>query len=125
MKIDRIFIIGMTTLVVAGLVTAFYTLGTPAHQRALALDERRVDDLRAMNSIIQRRYDGSALPSRLPNDIEQTDPSTSQAYAYVRLGKQDYKLCANFALAASDDAWSHGAGRTCFQRRLRVYSQAN
>ena len=111
-----------TIAVLAGLVLAFMVLGSPAHQRDLAFDRRRVDLLQSMSNEIRSRYFGT-LPTALPDALIRHDPQTRARFIYRRLGPKAYELCATFALPHDDgspyDAWKHAAGLQCFRATLR------
>jgi hypothetical protein len=123
---DRTFLASATAAVVAALAFGFLDIGAPSHARAVANDERRVDDLRAIaNRIHGMRSDASprssfALPRSL-SDITslppQLDPATRRPYAYRPLGAISYELCAAFQ---TDDhspkafPFGHPAARHCF-----------
>jgi hypothetical protein len=98
----------------------------------LALDTKRVVDLRALSYRVDQAYDesGQRLPAVAP-DGEIRDPVTAKPYEYRRLGARHYELCAIFDLASekadrgfepSDYDWSHRKGRTCY--RLGTNSNA-
>jgi hypothetical protein len=120
--IGRIAALAACTIVAIGIVLAFGVIGTPAHQRLIALDQRRVDDLDGIYQTIIA--EGTHLaPARL-TDIQDElsdrtqihDPSTGALYEYHRRDARDYQICATFALPSdpSDSGnWKHPAGRSC------------
>ena len=119
MKVERVFFLGVCIFVVAGIVAAFLTIGPPSRARTLALDNRRLDDIRVISSTLKVRYGEATakLPESLPDDLP------SAAVAYRRTDARHYRLCATFAAAdelepSRDDlepyTWHHGAGRTCY-----------
>jgi hypothetical protein len=108
----------------------------PRTQRLRRLDERRIADLRMLQQrivVYRERHD------RLPDDFDELssepglgrlplDPETGAAYGYERRDADSYRLCATFRFETRDDdphglpqelRWGHGAGRFCFDRRLR------
>jgi hypothetical protein len=114
-------------VVVAGAIVAgLLVMGSPAEQRQLQLDVRRVGDLRMLAAVVTGRWsqtqqlpattaelvDGRSL-SRLP-----ADPSTGASYDYRVTGARRFELCATFARASPaqerSDFWAHDAGRRCF-----------
>ena len=127
---NREWIFGIATgaVVLIGVILAFMVTGSPGHQRALALDERRLDDIERIASAMVPRYYKTSLPRTLPSDIAEHDPETKQPYEYLRLSDKNYQLCAHLDVAsptrnAEDDIagysyrhWRnhHGAGRVCF-----------
>jgi Domain of unknown function (DUF5671) len=117
-----------TALALAGAATAFFfglaVTGTPATQRQLEADNRRVQDLRALAGTL------GALPS-LPASladatrdrpgVQVKDPETGSLYGYSVKSAKQFELCATFT--AADDPgsrpsgggfWSHPRGRACF-----------
>jgi hypothetical protein len=105
-------------LAVAALVGGFVAIGTPAHQRRIALDEVTISDLLIIADT-QRRAAGepvSAKPPPVASDGRTVDPAS---YAYRRLTARTFELCAVFlepsAPDSPDRALRHTAGRTCFR----------
>jgi hypothetical protein len=120
MKLDRIFIAVASLLVIAGIAIAFRAIGPPSHGREIAIDEKRLDDIRDIASRLRTRYnDTGDLPARLPSNFIR-DPVTNQPYEYHRIDRNHFTLCAVFAVPSEPDNsggtafWTHGAGRTCF-----------
>ncbi len=125
----------MALVVAAGL----WVLGTPAHQRALRLDARRVQDLRQVSTYIGMYWQQhKALPPALGdldgNASTLRDPLTQAPYGYAVTGTTGYRLCATFQQATPSDEdqrtawihpggvdahWRHPAGRHCFDRSVK------
>lgn len=124
----------------AAIVYGIFLMGSPAKHRALQMDEKRVSDLQqisyAMDSYWRRE---GKLPQSLQDlkgiqDIylqSIADPVTGNIYEYVTQSQQSYILCAVFETDTFKegilyvqkpfaDPWEHGAGRTCFEREVRV-----
>jgi uncharacterized protein DUF5671 len=115
-------------LAVAGAGTALcfglMTTGTPAVQRHLEADTRRVQDLRSIATTLNARKE---LPrsledvrSKWPN-LRVTDPETRQRYEYTVKNDKEYELCATFAATGDQSTppfpgefWAHSKGRACF-----------
>jgi hypothetical protein len=109
------------TLAVAAASIAFCfgmaSAGTPAVQRRLEADNRRVQDLRSIANSLSAM---PSLPQSLP-DVHIADPETGRPYEYTVKTAKQYELCATFA-AASDIGsrqnashfWSHPKSRACF-----------
>ena len=124
MNAERIAGIAVFAVVVVAITIGFTTIGPPQHMRLVELDQRRVYDLRDIESRLhlesnQRPSDPeSALPQR-PVDNWPRDPLTGKPYEYHRESAARYQVCATFALASEADAddspWRHGAGRTCYR----------
>jgi hypothetical protein len=117
-----------TTLALAGAATAFFfglaVTGTPAQQRLLEADNRRVQDLRVLAGTLGAM---PSLPASLADAAAQRpslrvkDPETGVPYEYTLKSAKQYELCAAFT--APDDLrgrqsgsefWSHPKGRACF-----------
>jgi hypothetical protein len=107
-------------LVAAGLWIGFAAIGPPSHGREIALDERRIDDLKDISSRLRTRYrDLGSFPATLPSNWA-TDPVTKLPYEYTRADQLHFALCAVFyAPSDTEDSrgtsfWSHGAGKKCY-----------
>lgn len=141
--VSRAFGWGSEIIVVLSIVGGFFLVGSPFHQRQVRLDERRVSDLQILQSeIINFWTQKGKIPSALENlrnDISgfapPVDPVTGSPYEYARKGTLTFELCAVFAAESIIDQgekypvprfagdvyqqnWSHGAGRTCFERTI-------
>jgi len=129
-NLNRLFVFGAIAVVIAGLALAFGFLGTPAHQRQVSMDKRRINDLIDITNSLHNRYQDGALPRYLPESITARDPASRQTYEYRRVDATHYVLCAAFdtndhfesgdestgpAVAWPRYAWQHGRGRTCYQ----------
>lgn len=126
MSPHRIAAFAAVAVVGAAIAVGLYLSGSPAEQRLLRLDERRVADLRSLSNALGHHV---AETGRLPETLDAlvdgrrltrlpTDPATDEPYAYVVTGSYAFELCADFSRESSasmqGDFWSHGAGRTCF-----------
>jgi hypothetical protein len=109
---------GATTAVVLGLSVT----GTPAVQRRIESDNRRVQDLRALAGALRS---SAELPDVLADfsatrpGLRVTDPETQRPYGYRRISENRYELCATFAATSETRSyetgfWSHPGGRACF-----------
>lgn len=119
--------IGVAVVVVAATVIAsFLVLGSPAEQRLLRLDERRVEDLNGLRAHVNAYWRANA---RLPSSLDDAgqgaelyrDPASGEEYGYRVIGERAYELCADFDrpfMPESADLamrfWPHPAGRHCF-----------
>ena len=126
MNLNRIFGFGAVAIVIGGLALAFTYLGTPAHQRDVSIDARRLDDLESVALALHNRYESGGLPGRVPATLGAMDPVTKQPYDFHRVDTRHYVLCASFATyqkepGDSRDAispiaeWPHNVGRTCYE----------
>lgn len=134
----RWLLIIAVVVVVATLAAAIVVMGLPSTQREEMLDQRRVRDLEAIVAAVNdhaRRH--GSLPADLPTLAAQpgwqlaiTDPVDGAPYEYRITDERAFALCAVFstdtALRRSDqgrsieEKWRHGAGRQCFDRKLKA-----
>lgn len=132
----------VSVVVAVVVIVGFFIVGSPLTQRIRRFDERRVNDLQAIQwEVVNYWQMKAALPATLGalrNDIRgfvpPQDPETNAAYEYSAEGPLSFSLCATFAMANGDgadgitrpipakgiegDNWAHGAGRTCFTRTI-------
>lgn len=106
--------------VLLGLVAGFSMLGSPDRQRLIQADARRVEDLQAIQRVLQARSATAPLPQSLSEPpLRRTDPITRQPYEFIRLDDHRYRLCATFSFesegVARDPVWYHPAGRHCYE----------
>ncbi|MEL6854964.1 MAG: hypothetical protein AAFO83_07615 [Cyanobacteria bacterium J06607_13] len=119
--------------VVAGVVAAFWLLGSPGNQRLIAMDRERLRNLQDIAFELETQVRGTntgelaSLPEALPSTVSgaetKQDPLTDEPYEYIRLSDTTYQLCAIFATASENDPlrrsvserWQHSAGRHCFE----------
>jgi len=121
----------LTGAVVAAVVAGVLMLPPPADERARRLDERRVQDLRAVAGAVDLYWTRHArLPpalddlSREPGlDARSSDPDTGVRYEYRALEGGTYEVCATFERDSEEPGaerfWAHRAGRQCFRREAR------
>lgn len=119
-------------LVLAVIVTALVSIGSPAKQRKLNQDSQRIYDLVNISyEINDYYYKEEKLPTVL-NDLLKNndyympklkDPVTDKNYEYIVVDSENYKLCAEFALPSMNsertDIWHHNSGRECFERTVK------
>jgi hypothetical protein len=133
------FGIAATAAVVVSFCIGLGVAGTPAEQRHMEADARRVQDLQSIANAIklwhQRAKIGTSSPT-LPlslsdlagkgvnpsqvNPSQIVDPESKIPYEYRATSNTAYELCASFAAAEEANRvrttqfWHHGKGRTCF-----------
>ena len=133
---SRHIVIGsVIAVVIAAVVGGLLLLGSPAEERLLRLDIRRVNDLKLISRGIDAYWtQNKRLPVSLDELLQQPlpklnlsdksfrDPTTEQVYEYHTVGENTYELCATFqrdsareSQEQNRDFWSHGAGRQCFE----------
>ena len=135
------WILGVAAVVVAiaTIAAAISVMGTPGEQRAARFDDRRVDDLEALDLAIRMHAEkNGALPRDLATLARQPgrqlplqDPETGTPYEYRATGKDAYRLCAVFTTDTAEarsaplrGEWAHGVGRTCFDRKRKEENAA-
>jgi hypothetical protein len=126
MRLQRVAAWGSAAAVIAAVLAGLSMLGSPAEQRSLRLDERRVTDLRMLAGAVERYWgERRELPARAEDVVDgrtttrlPLDPESKQVYEYRATGPGHYELCATFSRPSlteeANDFWSHAAGRRCF-----------
>jgi uncharacterized membrane protein YidH (DUF202 family) len=127
-------------IVLVGVVAGFFTVGSPAEQRAKRFDEQRVSDLQDLqNQIINYWSRKGTLPGNIDKLQDEifvfeipVDPETKEDYEYTVLGGLKFELCATFNKSTERrfegevlpreklilHSWEHDAGRVCFDRTI-------
>jgi hypothetical protein len=118
--------VAATALVIVVVILGFRVLGSPANQRLVQADLRRVNALSQLAQQINRQWmtAGKTLPSNLDefsSSLKQ-DPVSGKVFVYHAKSSDEYDLCATFATDESDarmhaaaDRWIHPKGDFCFQ----------
>jgi type II secretory pathway pseudopilin PulG len=126
MTAGRVALLAVIAIVAAAVIAGLVVSGSPAEQRRLRADDRRVNDLRQLSGTIQRYYaDAKKLPPDLGTLVNgwalsgvPLDPETESEYEYEIVTDDTYRLCAGFSResreSAPRDFWTHGSGRQCF-----------
>ncbi|MBI2121032.1 MAG: hypothetical protein HYT94_05410 [Parcubacteria group bacterium] len=137
----------VSAAVLGSVITSFFLVGSPAHQRDVRMDNKRINDLQMLQSqTINYWQQKEKLPTSLA-DLEDSisgfvppvDPETGAAYEYIMKDSLVFDLCATFKtesvgtdttgryskplpIGFSGDPysenWSHSAGRACFTRTI-------
>lgn len=125
----------LSALVATVVVAAVWLAGGPMQARVQPLDERRIQDLRAIYFKVNSFY---RELKRLPAFLEEcdrnpgtfiegkTDPATGAAYSYEVIDTDTFALSANFTLPSgpgqpgvsgleAEGFWKHGAGPAIFR----------
>ena len=130
-------------LVVLTIGAGFLIIGTPQNQRALRIDQQRINDLQNIQyQVLNYWQQKESLPATLADlqdplsgTIVPFDPVTNAPYQYRRNSPLDFTLCAAFATEGGDmygragipkpisyggvsETWNHGVGETCFDRSI-------
>lgn len=135
----------VVSIVMVGIVSGFFVVGTPQNQRLVRLDERRVSDLQNIQwQIINYWQRKESLPSDLSNLVDPiggfvvpVDPATGWQYGYKVLGDLEFELCTVFNASSLEmglenqrlakpvpvggtdelyNVWNHKEGEACFKR---------
>ena len=127
MKANRLITIASSAVVAVAILAGLYLSGSPAEQRLLRLDERRVSALMQLSYTISNyREESGRLPPELAVLVDgqrlrslPADPQTGRVYTYEIAGADSYRLCAEFSRASVEtvpaDFWAHPAGKHCFE----------
>jgi hypothetical protein len=120
-------------VVVAAIVLGFMNTQSPADVRQHKIDERTVNDLSSIESMVQEYHNVEGV---LPASIEMayrslphipTAPEGRSAYTYTTTGALTYELCGEFAYASESGrdwytgyagTWAHDKGIWCFKRTV-------
>lgn len=119
--------------VIATVGVGIYLSGSPAAQRLMRFDERRITDLQRIAGEVNEYWRvNKEFPASLDHldsagfgSVLAIDPATGEPYEYRPLDEDNYELCAVFQTDSSQVGydsgqsslnrfWEHGVGRTCF-----------
>lgn len=126
--------------VLSMLIAGFFIIGSPAKQRALRMDEQRINDLQNIQNEIINYWQNKEI---LPPDLESLqnnltgfkaplDPENQSNYKYTILDNFKFELCAKFSypnqsnnrrndfmpIGPVNENWNHSAGEQCFERTI-------
>ena len=126
MNAGRLAFLAVIAIVAVAVIAGLIVSGSPAEQRRLRADDRRVDDLQRLSGTIRRYYNETeSLPPDLGTLVDgwalsgiPLDPETEAEYEYEIVTGNTYRLCADFSREsrtnAPRDFWTHGSGRQCY-----------
>lgn len=142
----KYFVYAVIFIVFAAIIAGFFVAGSPKEERLRRFDDRRVSDLRFLQSqIIYYWQSKSHLPAGLADLNDATrgaqvpaDPETNAPYGYGINESLKFSLCATFDLPSVDqqiapkaapypaapyytggnDSWAHASGLVCFLRTI-------
>ncbi len=143
-KVVKYFVWSVCAVVLAGIIGAFFIIGSPKEERLRRFDQEKVNDLQNIQSnLINYWQRKEKLPEELAdlNDtisgfIVPNDPQTGAEYEYNIKDKDGlvFELCAAFNRQGKDQAllmspvsvkdpgylqgWSHTEGKICFERKI-------
>ena len=136
----RVFAGLVVVAVLSAVVYGLTLVGTPAQQRLIQFDERRVSDLQQITYAIDSYWErNKSLPESLENLRDPryyvqslSDPKTGEPYEYRLTSEAAYEICATFETDSSQyenqvfppysggvSFWEYGIGRTCFSLEVR------
>jgi hypothetical protein len=136
-SVGRWLAVAAGVVVVATVVAAIVVMGSPSAQRTAKLDDRRVRDLDRIVDVIghyvEREHslppDLATLAREPGRRLAIVDPVDGSPYGYEITGARTFRLCAVFATDTAKspegserrrgDAWNHGTGRQCFDRKIK------
>jgi hypothetical protein len=103
-------------IVLAAVVGGFMTVGSPYKQRALRLDNQRINELQSIQwQVVSYWQQKEKLPATLTDlydpisgAVIPKDPETKKEYEYRTTGANSFELCATFS-AKIDDPSGRGA----------------
>jgi hypothetical protein len=103
-KVPKILSWATSAVVLGSIIFGFFLFGTPAHQRSVRFDARRVNDLQMIQSEVvsywQQKETLPAKASDLSNNISgfiaPLDPDTGASYEYTVKSPLSFELCATF-----------------------------
>jgi hypothetical protein len=133
-KVAKILTVLSSSVLVLTLGVGFVLAGSPAHQRAVRLDEQRVMDLQNIEYEVGNYWrEKNTLPTQL-SDLERdiyyfqlpVDPETKENYTYTATGPLSFTLCAKFSEdyepvpneTLPQNPWAYSAGNFCFDRTI-------
>ena len=136
-QISQIFFVIVVVVTLVSIISSFFIIDTPKTARMKKYDQQRVNDLFALDNIINTYYQEN---KKLPPDLTEArfdrirDPETNQAYGYNVKSEEKFELCATFSLAVEPEDkdypyydgkdWSfHQAGYQCFTSAIIDYSK--
>ncbi len=119
-RATKIFLIAAAVAVVGGVALGFFMTGSPAHQRDVEADNRRVQDLATIAQEIYSFVNPAPKPGQtstvsraLPGSLDELpfaystqphDPMSGASYEYHPASETNYRLCATFATDATEAA---------------------
>lgn len=139
---EQVFAWATVIIVAAAIGYGFFVSGSPFARRLVQLDSRKVGDLQMIQGQIINFW---TQKGRLPDSLDELrdpisgftaprDPESGEAYVYEKTVDTSFRLCATFNRVSGDrnpnpsflgttydpffGNWSHGEGRTCFNRRI-------
>jgi len=143
-KFGKHFAWSTGVLVLAGIVSAFFVIGSPSTARLVQFDRQKVNDLQSIQTQLVNYWQRKeGLPNSLSDLTDPisgykipTDPQTNVPYEYIvkDAASLSFELCATFNKQkqstgkekaypiyyseAYSQNWNYSAGRFCFERTI-------
>src|SRR3989338_10485869 len=138
MKRYKIVLIELGVLCAVLVGVSFYIGGTPISQRAINLDETRLNYFQEIKYQIDNYYrDNQSLPKTLHDlagriNNNSTDPETKQKYSYSIVSNIEYQLCTSFSTDSEEAGYdeyryrplegkTHKKGYDCIKHKIESY----
>jgi len=108
-RIPKIVALSIGIVLLGSIISGFFIAGTPAQQRAIRLDEQRVNDLMQIQNLVTNYLQTNlTLPTDQTTLVDwsgslPTDPDTQASYTYKKTSDTTFQLCATFAAAETKD----------------------
>jgi hypothetical protein len=120
-------------MVITVILYGFFVAGSPFKRRLIRLDQQKVNHLWSIQSAIIEYW---KINKHLPNSLDQLVSESaippvliSPDIVYKVNNELSFELCAKFNLPSEDlrigpglsgafDNWNHGAGFSCFTRKI-------
>lgn len=105
-KAEKLFLIFFGTLALIAIVVPFVSFTNPKKQRAIKLDQQRINQFNSISDYIRDYYESNAaLPRNLEfisEPDETRDPETQVPFEYEILGRNTYNLCTTFSTDSTE-----------------------
>ena len=136
-SVGYLIIAAFGCVALASIIGGVALVGTPAEQRLIALDKKRVGDLNRLGNAV-RRYQtrNGDLPENLAEISAEWvahigDPVTGEPYTYRVTGERTFQLCAVFARRLGEPVSryshlvfrAHEQGFHCFEQVIERRAQ--
>ncbi|MFA6131402.1 MAG: DUF5671 domain-containing protein [Patescibacteria group bacterium] len=141
-RVSRIVAISTSVIAFVSILLGFVFVGTPAEQRLVRFDERRLTDLSTIQNEIVNYYTYKQILPTTLTDLNNSisgfsvpvDPETGESYEYLVSSETSFQLCASFLTESTvedlmmsgpmyyqdpyQQNWAHGIGRVCYERTI-------
>lgn len=137
--INKSLVFISSAIILASIISGFFIVGSPFHQRSVKFDAQRINDLQlTQNRIIDYWINKGNLPENLNALTDNIsgfnpllDPKTKKFYEYNILSDISFELCALFETSSENyngvsqfkypyatENWEYNQGKTCFKRDI-------